>query len=62
MLNAANEEAVHLFLADRIGFHDISRLVQLARAEVAPAAAPGLEEILEADQAAREIVLRTVRS
>ena len=62
VLNAANEEAVRLFLADRIGFHDISRLVQLARAEVAPAAAPGLEEILEADQAAREIVLRTVRS
>ena len=62
VLNAANEEAVRLFLADRIGFHDISHLVQLARAEVAPAAAPGLEEILEADQAAREIVLRTVRS
>ena len=62
VLNAANEEAVRLFLTDRIGFHDIPRLVQLARAEVAPAAAPGLEEILEADQAAREIVLRTVRS
>ena len=62
VLNAANEEAVRLFLSDRIGFHDIPRLVQLARAEVAPVAAPGLEEILAADQAAREIVLRTVRS
>ena len=61
VLNAANEEAVGLFLADRIGFHDIPRLVQLARAEVAQVAAPTLEEILEADQAAREIVLREIK-
>ena len=40
VLNGANEEAVRLFLADRIGFHDIPRLVAQARAEVAVVAVP----------------------
>ena len=56
--NGANEEAVGLFLQDRIGFHDIARLVRRAREEVAVTAAPTLEDILEADQAARQSVLR----
>ena len=43
---------------DRIGFHDIARLVRRAREEVAVTAAPTLEDILEADQAARQSVLR----
>ena len=58
VLNGANEEAVRLFLADRIGFHDIPRLVAQARAEVAVVASPTLEDILEADRLARESVLR----
>ena len=58
ILNGANEEAVGLFLEDRIGFHDIARLVRRAREEVAVTAAPTLEDILEADQAARRSVLR----
>ena len=58
VLNGANEEAVRLFLADRIGFHDIPRLVAQARAEVAVVAPPTLEDILEADRLARESVLR----
>jgi len=58
ILNAANEEAVGLFLADRIGFYDISDLVQRAREEIAVVQNPSLEEILEADRAARESVLR----
>ena len=58
VLNGANEEAVGLFLADRIGFHDIPRLVAQARAEVAVVASPTLEDILEADRLARESVLR----
>ena len=58
ILNGANEEAVGLFLQDRIGFHDIARLVRRAREEVAVTAAPTLEDILEADQAARQSVLR----
>ena len=57
ILNGANEEAVRLFLADKIGFHDISRLVAEARAEVPVVQNPSLEEILAADAAARRSVL-----
>ena len=57
ILNGANEEAVRLFLADRVGFHDIPRLVAEARAAVPVAQSPTLEDILEADRAAREVVL-----
>ena len=58
ILNGANEEAVGLFLADKIGFHDIARLVAKAREEVPVVQNPTLEEILAADAAAREVVLR----
>ena len=57
-VNAANEEAVGLFLAEKIDFYDIPRLVAQARAEVAVVASPTLEDILEADRLARESVLR----
>ena len=56
ILNGANEEAVRLFLADQIGFHDIPRLVAKARETVKVVHQPGLEEILEADRAARAVV------
>ena len=55
-MNAANEEAVALFLQDQIGFYDISDLV--ARAMELPSVDnPKLRDILAADQAARELVL-----
>ena len=57
ILNGANEEAVRLFLEDRIGFNDIGELVAKARAEVPVTRDPSLEEILEADRAARQSVL-----
>ena len=57
ILNGANEEAVRLFLADRVGFHDIHRVVAKARAEVPVVQDPSLEEILAADAAARRSVL-----
>ena len=57
ILNGANEEAVRLFLADSIGFHDIARLVAEARAKVAVVRDPSLEDILAADAAARRSVL-----
>jgi 1-deoxy-D-xylulose-5-phosphate reductoisomerase len=56
ILNAANEEAVKLFLEDRIGFHDIPRLVEKARANICVTQSPTLEEILAADRAGRELV------
>lgn len=58
ILNGANEEAVGLFLAEKIGFSDIPRLVEAARAAVAVQQQdPSLEDILAADQAARQAVL-----
>lgn len=57
VLNAANEEAVGLFLAEKIGFYDIPRLVAEARAAVGVVKDPSLEDILAADAAARRSVL-----
>ena len=59
VLNAANEEAVALFLAEKIGFYDIPALVAKARARVETVQNPSLEEILAADSAARRAVLET---
>ena len=52
-MNGANEEAVALFLADKIGFYDIYRLVAQAVEQVPFIQNPTLEEILEADRRAR---------
>ena len=57
ILNGANEEAVRLFLADKIGFYDIPRLVAEARSTVPVVQNPTLEDILAADAAARRVVL-----
>lgn len=58
VLNGANEAAVALYLEDKIGFYDISDAVERALDEIPAVAAPDLEQILEADRAAREIVMR----
>ena len=55
-MNGANEEAVALFLDDKIGFYDIYDLVSRAVDVVPFIAEPTLEEILEADRLAREAV------
>lgn len=55
-MNGANEEAVAMFLNDKIGFYDIYRLVNAAVPQVPFIAAPTLEQILEADRLAREAV------
>jgi 1-deoxy-D-xylulose-5-phosphate reductoisomerase len=56
VMNGANEEAVAMFLADRIGFYDIYRLVSGAVDAVPFIQEPTLEEILEADRLARAYV------
>ncbi len=56
ILNGANEAAVGLFLEERIGFLDIPRLVEAALREVPTVPSPSLEDILEADRAARRAV------
>ncbi len=60
-MNGANEEAVALYLADKIGFYDIYDLVSKAVNAVAFIANPTLEQILEADRLAREAVRREAK-
>ncbi len=55
-MNGANEEAVALFLADKIGFYDIYTLVSGAVEADAFIKEPSLEQILEADRFARQYV------
>ncbi len=57
VLNGANEEAVGLFLQEKIGFNDISRLVKKAREAVPVVYHPTLSDILKADADARRVVL-----
>ena len=52
-MNGANEEAVGMFLADRIGFYDIYKRVSHAVETVPFVQNPDLEQILEADRLAR---------
>ncbi|MBQ4600744.1 MAG: 1-deoxy-D-xylulose-5-phosphate reductoisomerase [Oscillospiraceae bacterium] len=52
-MNGANEEAVALFLQDKIGFYDIYDRVSRAVDAVPFVAQPTLEQILEADRLAR---------
>ncbi len=61
VLNGANEAAVGLFLADKIGFLDIARLVETALDRVPFQSNPGLNNIFEADRAAREAVYQSAR-
>ncbi len=57
VLNGANEAAVSLFLQEKIGFNDISRLVKKARGAVPVVYHPTLSDILKADADARRAVL-----
>lgn len=56
ILNGANEAAVELFLQDKIGFLDIANLVEYALQSVPAQQTAALEDVLEADRAAREAV------
>ncbi len=56
ILNAANEEAVELFLQRKIRFTDIAEIVDEALNSIPSTSSPGIEEIFEADSAARDFV------
>ena len=60
-MNGANEEAVALFLDDKIGFYDIYDLVSRAVEEVPNVMEPTLEDILETDRLARQSVRRNAK-
>ncbi len=61
ILNGANEEAVGLFLEDKIGFLDIPRLAEGALERVKTVLSPSLKDIFEADRAARQAVADMTR-
>ncbi len=54
VMNAANEQAVAMFLAGRIGFLEIPDLVEKVMANHRPVLNPDLDEILQSDRWARE--------
>ncbi|MCD7843092.1 MAG: 1-deoxy-D-xylulose-5-phosphate reductoisomerase, partial [Clostridiales bacterium] len=60
VLNGANEAAVGLFLQDKIKFLEIGELVARALETVPDGPADTLEQVLEADAAAREAVYALV--
>ena len=55
ILNAANEVAVAAFLEGRVGFNDISRIIEHTRANVIINEEAQLERILADDARAREV-------
>ena len=60
VLNGANEAAVKLFLEARIGFGQISELVERTLNDIPMILNPSLEDILEADRKARDSVYRAI--
>ena len=62
VMNGANEEAVALFLDDKIGFYDIYELVAGAVEAVPFIENPTLDEILDADRHAREYVRQRTKN
>jgi 1-deoxy-D-xylulose-5-phosphate reductoisomerase len=64
VLNAANEQAVALFLEEKISFLDIPRLIETTcdRFTTQNTATPSLEDILFADEWARETLLNASQS
>jgi 1-deoxy-D-xylulose-5-phosphate reductoisomerase len=62
VLNAANEIAVAAFLAGRIGFLDIARLVERALAQAAPSPPRSIAEVLDIDRAARDSVAAMIEA
>ena len=55
MLNAANETAVHAFLAGQIGFLDIAATVERTLEAMPPGRLDSLEDVYNLDRVAREV-------
>ena len=61
ILNAANEVAVHGFLERRIGFLDVTRVVEETLAAVANVPLGDLETVIQVDREARRVAERQMR-
>jgi len=55
ILNAANEVAVAAFLQDRIGFLEMSKVVEHCLGKVSYVQQPGYEEYVETDKETRRL-------
>ncbi len=61
ILNAANEIAVEEFLAGRLRFTDIAKIVELALTNIPVVEASSLENVLAADRHTRDYAMTTVQ-
>jgi 1-deoxy-D-xylulose-5-phosphate reductoisomerase len=61
MLNAANEVAVEAFLAQRIQFLSIARIIEQVLETLPVNPVEGLKDVLEADAAARRIAMQSIQ-
>jgi 1-deoxy-D-xylulose-5-phosphate reductoisomerase len=55
VLNAANETAVHAFLAGRIGFLDIAAIVERTLERIAATTLDSLDDVYNLDRTARDV-------
>lgn len=60
VLNAANEEAVHAFLRNKISFLEMTEVIEEVMAEVPFLAAPTLEHYYESDRSARALAQKRI--
>lgn len=61
VLNAANEIAVYAFLKNRIGFLDMTDLIERTMQHVAPVEQPTLEDYFESDAEARNFAASLIK-
>ncbi|HXL55727.1 MAG TPA: hypothetical protein VN958_05690, partial [Chitinophagaceae bacterium] len=61
ILNAANEIAVFAFLRNRIGFLDITEMVERTMNKISFIANPSLEEYFESDGEARNFAASLIQ-
>ena len=61
IFNSADEAAVELFLKEKIGYLEISELIEYAMDEASNVENPKIEDIYDADRLARELVYKKVK-
>src|SRR5581483_6885013 len=59
-MNAANEEAVHAFIDERISLSDIPLIIRAIMDDHKPAAVKVLDDVLNADRSARQLARRII--
>ncbi len=62
LVNGANEAAVELFLSNKIGFLQIGELVKSVLSEFENKSVNSLQDVLDADKAAREFVKKKTKN